>query len=92
MFGAVVALVLLAWCPGKMELVLTCVSSEPPESHIHGPELSFGSGIVVYSRCGLVVCLDWCFGLDTTHFNEIFLDGYHSFVRYEEACNFSFSS
>ena len=50
MFGAVVSLVGLVWGPEEPELVLGCVAADPPESHIHGLELSLENGIVGYTH------------------------------------------
>ena len=38
--------------PIKMELVLGCASSDPPEPHIHGLELYLDNVIVGYTRYG----------------------------------------
>ena len=49
MFGAVVALVGLAWVQEEPELVLGCTAAYPSELHIHELDLSLENVIVGYT-------------------------------------------
>jgi hypothetical protein len=78
MFGVVVSPVLEALIPVMTKLILGCMATEPPKSHIHHFGPAGDSSFIGNSSGSRVICLDRTFWFGpATHGNEDLAVGNH---------------
>jgi hypothetical protein len=85
-FGVVVGPVLGTCIPFITKLILGCMATEPPKSHIHHLGPAGDNSFVGNSRCCRVIHLDRTFWLGPTHGDKVLGMGNHFSCCGEQRC------